>query len=76
MRPTGMARRNSGTSSGYRMNRPSGLFTSEAILARNFTGAAPTEQVSPPVTSRTRAFTAMPMVSTGPNSRSSPVASR
>ena len=55
---------------------PSGLLMSEQILARNLTGAAPTEQVRPPVTSRTRALMAGMSCSTGPNRRSNPVASR
>ena len=49
---TGSFSRKASTSPASRMNTPSGLLTSEQILARNLTGAAPTEQVSPPVAVR------------------------
>ena len=54
---------------------PSGLLMSEQILARNFTGAAPAEQVSPPVASRTRSLMRRSSSSSEPNRRSRPVAS-
>ena len=45
MRPTGSGVRNASTASGLITNRPSGLFQSEAILARNLFGATPAEAV-------------------------------
>ena len=46
---TGSSARKAGMSSSRSMQTPSGLLISEQILARNFTGAAPMEHVSPPV---------------------------
>ncbi|CFW89275.1 Uncharacterised protein [Bordetella pertussis] len=44
---TGKGCRKSSTREGLITNRPSGLFQSEAILARNLLGATPAEAVRP-----------------------------
>ena len=46
MRPTGSGVRKAWTWCGRITHRPSGLFQSEAILARNLFGATPAEAVS------------------------------
>ena len=74
-RPTSIGGRSTSTLSGSITVSPSGLFMSEASLARNLFGATPTEAVRP-VSEAMRCLRRMPISVAGPSSRMLPVTSR